>query len=70
MVIMMLLYNERSVVYSIFIVCCCSYCLWVVTSRSLFCFAVLCLVSSFAIISLEKREREIAGWFYFVVFLM
>ena len=34
----------------------CSYCLVGLIVRSLFCFAVLCVLSGFAIISLAKRE--------------
>ena len=40
----------------LFIVCCCSHCLLGFSVRSLFCFAVLCVLSSFAIISLGKRK--------------
>ena len=38
------------------IVCCCSHCLWGFSVRFLFCFAVLRVLSSFAIILLGKRE--------------
>ena len=40
----------------LFIYCCCSHCLWGLSVRSLFCLTVLCVLSSFAIISLGKRE--------------
>ena len=40
----------------LFIVCCCSHCLWGFSVRSLVYFAMLRVVSSFAIISLGKRE--------------
>ena len=43
------------VVILLFIVSCCSHCLWGFCVRSLFCFVVLCVLSSFAIISTEKR---------------
>ena len=37
---------------------CCSYCLFYFCFWSLFCCAVLSVISSFAIISLGKRERD------------
>ena len=40
----------------LFIVCCCPHCLWRLSVRSLFCFVVHFVLSSFAIISLGKRE--------------
>ena len=39
------------------IVCCCSHCFWGFSVRSLFCFAVFCVLSSFEIISHGKREQ-------------
>ena len=47
---------------------CCWLFLWVFCVRFLLCFAVLCVLSSFAIISLGKCLR--AGYFTFVVFWM
>ena len=41
------------------------FCVW-----SLFCYAVLSVLSSFAIILRSKRERERAGCFTFIVVLM
>ena len=40
----------------LFIHCCCSHCLWGFSVGSMLCFAVLCALSSFAIILLGKRE--------------
>ena len=40
---------------------CCSYCLFYFSIWSLFCCIVLSVISSFAIISLWKRERERDG---------
>ena len=42
--------NEDYAVY------CCSHCLWRVCVESLFCCALLCVLSSFTIIPLGKRE--------------
>ena len=36
--------------------CCCSHYLYGFNVRSSFCFAMLCVIPSLAIISLEKRE--------------
>ena len=44
-----------AVVYSLAVFCC-SHCLWGLSVWSLFCFAVLCVLSNFAIISRGKRE--------------
>ena len=51
--------NGSVVVY--FIVECTSYCLWELCVWSMFCNAVHCVLSSFAIILVTKRNGEMAA---------
>ena len=55
----MVVVRSKVVVLLLFVYCC-SHCLCGFCVCTLFCFAVLSVLSTFAIISLRKRERAVA----------